>query len=177
MIAKKYVIKVLIGGNGGVGKTSLLNRYVSGTFVKKFSMTVGVAFYNKSFNLSFNSSSAVCSLQLWDLGGQERFRFLITNYVLGAKLGLILFDITNFTSFDDVKKWERLLRSRDKELPLLLVGTKCDLIDAFTIEDADALALAKKLKCFGYLKTSSRYGVNIDKVFKFASEYYLKNVV
>ena len=85
---KKFIMKILTAGEGGVGKTKLLHRYVEGKFSGETKMTIGVEFFLKEVMIDGQQ----CALQLWDFGGQERFRFLLENYVLGAKGALLLFD-------------------------------------------------------------------------------------
>ncbi len=87
---KKYILKILTAGEGGVGKTTLLHRYVEGKFSGDTKMTIGVEFFLKEMELDGNQ----CTLQLWDFGGQERFRFLLDSYVMGAKGALLMFDLT-----------------------------------------------------------------------------------
>jgi len=87
-MSKSIVLKVLTGGDGGVGKTTLLHRYVEGKFSSETKMTIGVEFFLKE--LMIDDQKVL--LQLWDFGGQERFRFLLKSYVIGARGALLMFD-------------------------------------------------------------------------------------
>jgi small GTP-binding protein len=87
-----YLFKIVIGGQGAVGKTTLLHRYLNGVFLQNSSMTIGVAFHAKQLYLEGVQKKV--KLSLWDLGGQERFRFLQANYSAGAKAAVVFFDMT-----------------------------------------------------------------------------------
>ena len=161
-IMKNYIFKILLTGNGGVGKTSLLRRYVDGFFDESTIMTVGVDFFTKE--LIFDN--ARCLLQLWDLGGQERFRYLLENFVMGARAALLLFDLTRMPLINDVLEWVNIARLHDINLPILLVGTKLDLEDLIAVDDESALHLKNTFNMIDYIKTSSKTGYNVEKPFK-----------
>ena len=81
-MTKKFILKILTAGEGGVGKTTLLQRYVEGKFSEETKMTIGVEFFLKEMEIDEKH----CTLQLWDFGGQERFRFLLESYVLDGEV-------------------------------------------------------------------------------------------
>ncbi len=159
---KKFILKLLTAGEGAVGKTTLLRRYVEGMFHTDTHMTIGVEFFIKE--IIFDNK--VFTLQLWDFGGQERFRFLLENYVIGAKGALLLFDLTRFMTLKNVEKWISILRKYDPNLPVLFVGTKIDLIDLIAVDDDHALSFLEKFNMFDYIKISSKTGENVDKTFE-----------
>ncbi|MFX1308715.1 MAG: Rab family GTPase [Promethearchaeota archaeon] len=159
---KNYIFKILLAGNGGVGKTSLLRRYVDGYFDESTIMTVGVDFFTKELN--FNN--AHCLLQLWDLGGQERFRYLLENFVMGARAALLLFDLTRMPLIKDILEWVNITRLHDINLPILLIGTKLDLDDFIAVDDESALHLKNTFNMIDYIKTSAKTGYNVEKAFE-----------
>lgn len=163
---KKYIFKILIAGNASVGKTSLLRRYVDGMFDESSIMTVGVDFFTKEIT----SDNSNCLLQLWDLGGQERFRYLLENFVMGARGALLLFDLTRMPIIRDILEWVNIARLHDINLPIILVGTKLDLDDLIAVDDDSAINLKNTFNMIDYIKTSAKTGTNVEKVFEIISK-------
>ena len=95
------MFKVCLFGDGGVGKTTLINRYLTGVFKSDESITIGVDFHIKKLIIEEKR----ISLQIWDFAGEERFRFLLPSYVLGASGGIFVYDITRFTSLKNFQDW------------------------------------------------------------------------
>ncbi len=160
-MVKQILFKILTVGDGSVGKTTILQRYVDGLFKEDQKMTIGVNFYLKRIQIrDFD-----VALQLWDFGGQDRFRFLLKKYVKGASGALLLFDLTNPVSIESADEWVKLVRMHNSELPIILVGTKYDLVDpGQNDEEASNLALAK-YNLIASVKTSSKTGKNVEDVF------------
>jgi small GTP-binding protein len=125
-------------------------------------MTVGVDFFTK--DLLFDGVH--CSLQLWDLGGQKRFRYLLDNYVMGARGALLLFDLTRMPKIGDILEWVNIARLHDINLPIILVGTKNDLEDFVAVDDESALHIRNAFNMVDYIKTSAKTGYNVEKVFE-----------
>ena len=166
-----YIFKVIMGGNGGVGKSTMLYKYTKGIFMEKMNMTIGLDFFVKK--LSFDSTT--CTLQIWDLGGQERFRFLHDTYVNGANVGMLLFDLTSIRSLENIPYWANMFRSMDDTLPLILVGTKHDLINGnyyAGVQEDQVFRIADmcEIKKEYYMKASSKTGLNVSNVFRLAFE-------
>ena len=159
---QEKIAKILVAGDAGVGKTSLLKRYVGGSLVKESKMTVGIDFFEKTLH----GDDRKYHLQIWDIAGQERFHFMVEDYLRRATGGLVLFDITNLASFVNVEKWASSLRREDPNLPLVLVASKCDLFEFSTVRDVLAENLKKKLDFVDYVKTSSKTGENVRGVFE-----------
>ena len=158
-MSKTVLLKILTAGDGGVGKTTLLHRYIKGTFSIETKMTIGVQFFNK--NLLLNDT--VCKLQLWDFGGQEQFRFLLDGYVRGAKGALLIFDLTRPHTLDNLEEWINLVRKFDDSIPIIFLGSKLDLIEEDEFDDQIALSLKKKYGFIDYLKISSKTGENVNE--------------
>jgi len=163
---KYFLFKILIGGDGSVGKTTLLRRFVDGMYDESTIMTIGVDFFIKQMNLD----GVTCALQLWDLGGQEQFRHLISSYVMGARGALLLIDLTRMPEINGILEWVNIVRMHDIDLPIILVGSKLDLEEFIAIDDEIALNIKDTFNMIDYVKTSSKTGHNVEKVFKMMAE-------
>ncbi|MHA1488677.1 MAG: Rab family GTPase [Promethearchaeota archaeon] len=170
---KKFILKILTAGEGGVGKTTLLRRFVEGQFSAETKMTIGVEFFLKEIELD----SKQCTLQLWDFGGQDRFRFLLESYVLGAKGALLMFDLTRPITLDNLEQWVKIVRKWDPDLPILFIGTKIDLDDEIMVQDDYALSFKEQFNLFDYFKISSKSGENVSEVFKVITRKILERQV
>ena len=159
---KKYIMKILTAGEGGVGKTTLLDRYVEGKFSADLKMTIGIEFFAKEIIID----EIQCILQIWDFGGEKHFRFMLESYVLGAKGALLMFDLTRPITLMNLEQWVNIVRKNDPDLPVLFLGTKLDLKDKIQVEDNYALQFREKFNLFGYLKVSSKSGENVQKAFE-----------
>ncbi|TET60453.1 MAG: GTP-binding protein [Promethearchaeota archaeon] len=167
---QKFILKILTAGEGGVGKTTLLHRYVEGKFSAETKMTIGVEFFLKETQIDSNH----CTLQLWDFGGQERFRFLLESYVLGAKGALLMFDLTRLMSLENLQQWITIVRKGDPNLPVLFVGTKLDLTDEIQIDDDYAMSFLNEFNLIDYIKISSKTGENVSTVFEMLTRNILE---
>ncbi len=155
-------LKIMVAGDGGVGKTTLLRKYVSGTFSPDTYMTIGIEFHVKRTQCNGRSYT----LQLWDLGGQPRFRFMLCSYCLGAGGAMLLFDLTRMNSLDSLSGWiTDVLRKQYPTLPILICGTKADVAGERTVSRDDVLAAAQTLYCCGYVEVSAKTGQNVDLAF------------
>lgn len=161
-MVKKFILKILTAGEGGVGKTTLLHRFVEGKFSAETKMTIGVEFFLKETIIDEQQ----CTLQLWDFGGQERFRFLLESYVLGAKGALLMFDLTRPITLDNLEQWVNIVRKGDPDLPVLFVGTKTDLVDEIMVDDDYALSFQEAFNLFDFIKISSKSGDNVRTAFE-----------
>jgi small GTP-binding protein len=164
------VLKIITTGEGGVGKTTLLHRYVEGKFLTDTKMTLGVEFFLKELDLDGNK----ILLQIWDFGGQERFRFLLQNYIMGAKGALFLFDLTRPFSLTCIDEWVKLCRRENLDLPILLLGSKADLTDMITINDRYVLEVKEYYEMFDYLRISSKTGENTDLAFELLAKEIIR---
>lgn len=168
---KQVAFKFLILGDGGVGKTTLLHRYIKGKFLDTSTMTIGVEFLTKQTKLD----STNCQLILWDISGQKRFRFMVDRYIRGAAGALLLFDITSMTSFVNIGKWVQLVKKQYKDLPIVLIAAKCDLDEFSMVADIYAKKTQERFGMVDYIKTSSKNGLNVDKAFESLANYVIKS--
>ncbi|OLS16438.1 MAG: small GTP-binding protein [Promethearchaeota archaeon CR_4] len=159
---KNYVFKIIVAGDGGVGKTTLLHKYVTGTFMADAQMTIGVQFHLKT--ITIDDSAYI--LQLWDLGGQDRFRFMLPSYVLGAKGALLLLDTTRLITLQSLEEWTDVCRTHVKDLPILLCGTKVDLVEDRSVSPNLVKEYLETLNLFDYVEISAKTGQNVEQVFE-----------
>merc|ERR1719272_1754482 len=116
--------KLVFLGNQSVGKTSIITRFMYDTFDNNYLATIGIDFLSKTLHVNDRS----IRLQLWDTAGQERFRVLIPSYIKDSSVAIIVFDITNRQSFENVNKWVKDVRDeRGDDAIIALVGNKTDL--------------------------------------------------
>ena len=169
---KSILLKVVTAGEGGVGKTTLLYRYIEGRFLADTRMTIGVEFFLKELNIEGNK----ILLQVWDFGGQEHFRPLLKNYAKGARGALILFDLTRPSSLEQIGQWVDICRQENPDTPIIFLGTKLDLKDQITIDDDFALKLRENYGFFNYLKISSKTGENVQLAFELLAKELIKKL-
>lgn len=166
------LFKVITAGEGGVGKTTLLYRYVKGKFLADTKMTLGVEFFMKTLQIEERH----INLQVWDFGGQEHFRPLLRNYSKGARGALLLFDLTRPSSLEKIDQWVHICREENPDIPIIFLGTKSDLTESITVDDNFALTFPEKYNFFKYLKISSKTGENVNLAFELLSRELLKDL-
>ncbi|MFW9895143.1 MAG: Rab family GTPase [Candidatus Thorarchaeota archaeon] len=166
------IFKIITGGDAGVGKTTLLYRYVEGKFLVDTKSTLGVDFYWKKV-ITDNSQ---IDLQLWDFGGQEVFRHILINYAKGANGALILIDLTNKSSLEQIDNWVDIFREDDPNLPIIFLGAKLDLTDLIVVEDKDATFLKEKYHFIDYVKISSKTDENVNLAFQLLVNEIVKSL-
>ena len=168
---QKQILKIIVAGNSGVGKTTLLKRYIEGRFIKSSELTVGVEHFVKELYYFTTSYK----MQLWDLGGQDRFRYIVDFALRGTHGAILLFDITNYSSFVSLDKWVKLLRVQSKELPILLVATKCDLYEYSVVKNVLIPKIIERNQIYDFIETSSKTGQNIENVFESLVKYIVSS--
>ncbi|MHA1230149.1 MAG: Rab family GTPase [Candidatus Helarchaeota archaeon] len=171
-----YILKVIIAGPGGVGKTAMLMRFTKGVFIENTKMTIGVDFSAVKIKASTSLGERVITLQIWDFGGEERFRFILPGYCAGASGAILCFDLTNPETFESLPEWLDLIRSKVPDIPIILVGTKSDLVDERKIDRELAEQKMKEWGLSGYIETSSKSGENIGYVFGLLSQEMLMKI-
>jgi len=154
--------KLLIIGDSGVGKSCLLLRFSDDIFTDSFISTIGVDF--KIRTLEINGQKV--KLQIWDTAGQERFRTITSSYYRGAHGIIVVYDVTNQKSYDDIEKWLKEIDTfAGQHVQKLLVGNKCDLVNDRVIPIEQGKALADKLG-IPFIETSAKSATNVDAAFE-----------
>lgn len=154
--------KVLVAGEGGVGRTTALFRYTENFFSSATKMTLGFQFFSKTVEVE----GETFNLSFFDLAGQERWRFLFDSIALGANGAILFFDLTRPMTLEKIVQWVDILRRCDPNLPILFVGTKTDLIENIMIDDEYAMCLKERFNLFDYIKISSKTGENVELIFE-----------
>ena len=156
-----YLFKLILLGDSGVGKTSLLLRFADDTFNDTFLPTIGIDFKIKTLNLD----GKIIKLQIWDTAGQLRYRFITSAYYRGAEGIIIVYDVTDQTSFDNVEMWLVAIdRHERNDVPKLLIGSKADLAGKREVSYVTAKRYADSVN-MALIETSARRDVNVELAF------------
>ncbi|KAJ5068583.1 ras and ef-hand domain-containing protein [Anaeramoeba ignava] len=158
--------KLLIIGNSDVGKSCILLRFCDGEFVQNPGTTIGVDFRFSSIELDGEEAK----LQIWDTAGQERFRTITSTYYRNADGVMVVYDVTNQSSFDQVKNWFREISSNaPQNVATILVGNKIDLESQRSISTKQGSNLANSLHS-PFIEVSAKSGENILEAFRLAAK-------
>ena len=156
-----YRIKVIIIGETGVGKTSLVKRFVSGHFTRDYRASIGANLFIKELKLN---SDKIVSIQIWDIAGQERWKKMRHLYYRGAHGALVVGDLTRENTFEQLKEfWNQDLNKYCEEIPKILVVNKVDLDSIITNSDIEKLA--QDINVNATIFTSAKNGQNVEKAF------------
>jgi len=167
-----YLFKYIIIGDAAVGKSNLLLRYAHGQFKDEYQLTIGVEFGAK--NISINDK--IYRIQIWDTAGQENFRSITRAYYKNSVCALVVYDITNRDSFNNIANWvEDCKNQSPKTIFMVLVGNKSDLSDKRVISIDEGRELAEKYNMI-FFETSAKTGDNVDLIFFKSAEEIAKKI-
>jgi len=160
------LLKIIVLGDSGVGKTAILHKFVSGQFVEQHKATIGADFSTKEINVD----DKLVTLQMWDTAGQERFASLGHAFYRGADACILVYDITNEQSFKSIEQWrsnflDNASPEDPKSFPFLLIANKSDLSDKRQVPPAEGQKLARQYE-MEFSETSAFNGNNIDKAIR-----------
>ena len=151
--------QLLIIGNSTVGKTSILSKYASKTFNENYLATVGLDFFTKDETID----NKIIRIKIWDTAGQERYKALTKCFFQKAQGVMVVFDVTNQKSFDDLKFWLDSIKTHiydDDYVPIVIIGNKIDL-QKRVVQKKDANEFAEQHH-YHYYETSAKTGDGID---------------
>jgi len=175
----EYLYKILVVGDIGTGKTSIIKRFVHGIFSMHYKSTIGVDFALKVIN--WDPKTEV-RLQLWDIAGQERFGNMTRVYYKEAVGAMIVFDVTRVSTFEAVAKWKADIDAKvtygvdEKPIPVVLLANKCDLAKEGFVKTANEMdKYVKENNFLSWFETSAKDNINIDKAAKCLVAHILEN--
>ena len=153
--------KLILVGDGGVGKTTFVKRHLTGEFEKKYVATLGVEVHP----LRFHTNYGPMVFNVWDTAGQEKFRSITRSYYRGAAGALLVYDITRRETFDHLTSWlEDCRKYSNQNLTIMLVGNKSDLETKREVSKEEGEAFAAKHELF-FLETSAKTALNVENAF------------
>ena len=165
--------KVVLVGESGVGKTSIINRYLNNTYNENQKSTFAPKFKNKVLNYpEYNKS---ISFDIWDTAGQEAYRSITKNFYVNAAIGVMVYDIRNRESFENIKKyWSQQLKdSGVQNIVLAIAGNKCDIFNEEEVSENEAREYADSIGAVFQL-TSCKENIGIDELFKESGKRFLE---
>ena len=177
----RKVLKVLVVGEMGTGKTSLIRQYVQGFFSEFYKTTIGVDFANKDYQWDQNTT---VNIQLWDIAGQERYGNMTHVYYQEACAAFVIFDVTRIATLEAVSEWKKdidskVFTSESKPIPCMLLGNKIDLCSngnwAKSKEEMDEYI--KSNNFIGFYTTSASDGTNIEQSVTDLISYVMNNKI
>ena len=163
-MSEDIVYKVLLLGDSTVGKTCFLLRYCDKTFQDAHLSTIGLDYRLKSMTLKNKKN---IKLQIWDTAGQDRFRAITKNYYKGANGIILIYDVTNLQTFENVKNWITQIREEaNKNVVIFLAGNKADLPEeSRAVQKEDGQKMAEEYN-IPFQETSAKEGINVNETFQ-----------
>ncbi|CAB3402191.1 unnamed protein product [Caenorhabditis bovis] len=156
-----YLFKLLIIGDSGVGKSSLLLRFADNTFSENYITTIGVDFKIRTMDIDGQK----IKLQIWDTAGQERFRTITSTYYRGTHGVVVVYDVTNGESFGNVKRWLLEIENNCDTVQKVLVGNKCEAESQRVVLESDARSYADSMN-IKFFETSAKEDRNVEPMFQ-----------
>ncbi len=159
-----YSFKVVLVGDGACGKTSLVDRYMHGRFKSEYRMSIGMQPSLKRVKLE---NDRIASLSIWDIAGQDRFRFIRKTFFRGASAALMVYDVTRPKTLSNLETWNKDLRcGASGSVIKILIGNKVDLVDLRQVSGSDAEMTKDALDWREYIETSALTGERVDDAFQ-----------
>lgn len=156
-----FLFKLLLIGDSGVGKSCLLLRFADDTYTESYITTIGVDFKIRTVDVD----GKTIKLQIWDTAGQERFRTITSSYYRGAHGIIVVYDVTDLESFNNVKQWlHEITKYANENVNKLLVGNKSDLTSKRAVSFEQGQEFAKSMG-IEFVETSAKNSTNVEKAF------------
>ncbi len=161
-VAKGFVFKITVIGDGAVGKTSLIKKYTQGSFQKDYIKTLGAQFSKYDEEIEGDN----CKLFFWDIAGQREFDFMRPTFYKGSKAAIIVFSHIDEDSFNHIKDWHEDIKKYTGDLPIVLFGNKTDLVDKKDLDEEIINSIVQDQNFLGYYKTSAKTGSGVYEAFQ-----------
>ena len=162
---KKMIVKFCLLGEGAVGKTSLILRFVKDVYGEKYITTIGTNVTKKVVELQ--DKNIEMTMMIWDIMGQAGFRQILKNsYFYGAQAGIVVCDLTRRNTFKELEGWIDALHSVAENAHIVIIGNKCDLKDEIEITEKELSDFASKYDAYCCI-TSAKTGENVEKAFNY----------
>lgn len=165
----EVLLKVIVVGNGRVGKTSMITRFAKGTMTDNYKKTIGTDFMEKEIQLDEGS----VKLMLWDTAGQEMFSKLTRNYYRGSGAVVYVFSTTDRASFEEIDSWRQKVEEECGDIVSVLVQNKIDLLDQAEVSSDEVEDLARRMGVKLY-RTCVKDNILVDDVFSYVAESFIK---
>jgi small GTP-binding protein len=169
--AQEYAYKLILGGEGAVGKTSMVHRFVEDSFETDYKATIGTSIMKKECD--FESLNSSVRFVIWDLAGQAQFQRVRQSYLANARAGILVYDVTRKNTYEKIKDWYDEIKSNTKEISMILVGNKIDLVEEREVSSEEGRELAEELS-LSYIETSAKTGENIEDAFRMLALQLIK---
>jgi len=158
---EEFKLKIVVVGDSGVGKTNLIKRFISNEFSENFKATIGVEFMSKTYRINKH----LFKVEIWDTAGQERYKSITAVYYKGAKGALVVYDITDKNTFDNIDKWMLEIKDKtSKDIKLMIIGNKIDLKDEREVKNEEAMKKAESLR-IPLMEASALDSTNVKEAF------------
>ena len=164
------VLKIVLIGEASVGKTSIIYQFIDKIFQEDLQSTIGGTFNSKSIKCNNNKT---LNLEIWDTAGQERYRCVTKMFYKEADVAILVYDITSKSSFEELKNYwvEQVLEASPKNIMLVIVANKSDLIDNEQVDEEEARNYAKKVNA-DFFVISAKENNSVNELFKSISKKY-----
>jgi len=159
----RLLFKIIVVGDGGIGKSTMIQRLMTGQFIP-MKITIGTDLISHDIPIS---DTEIAKLQIWDFGGEKRFRFFLPNYCRGAAGCLLCYDITRFKSLENLNEWYNVVKGNTVDPIFILVGQKYDLAEEKrAVNLSDVEEFQQKNGIHYSFETSSKSGYNNQLIFE-----------
>jgi len=173
-----FNFKIAVIGDIGVGKTSLINQFISKKFEKDYISTIGVNILIKDLEITYEENDYLVQLMLWDIGGHEKYTKIRHMFYQGSNGTIIVYDITRPASFLVVPDFlQDLSEFLQRKIPIILIGNKLDLLKMRRVERENGENLMKTTNALAFFETSAKTGENVEQSFQIMAEACLREAL